>query len=233
MTFKEWVLDSQHESGRTRPRTIRGRITIYGSFDDPWSYLASRRADLLRRDGVHVDWRAVEAADRREARAAGQQARLHRVRAQLDQVVTELLPGERLPYSFTGFVPETTAAVLEYADAYRAGVGTAIRTALFEALWWRGFDVGDAELVQKLATRAWSGPRPCDRPEDAARQLRQLWRDELSVLGNDLLPVLVVDGRARLHGCHAAGWLGDEMMRRGVDPKSSSTASGGSDRRYG
>jgi len=53
-----------------------------------------------------------------------------------------------------------------------------------------------------------------DVPEAAVHELRQRWRDELSDLGGDVLPVLVVDGRARLHGGHAVGWLGEETMRR-------------------
>ena len=36
------------------------RVVVYGDFNCPWSYLASRRAAVLAEDGVDVDWRAVE-----------------------------------------------------------------------------------------------------------------------------------------------------------------------------
>jgi 2-hydroxychromene-2-carboxylate isomerase len=238
MTSTASLLQSQPEPGQTESPMIRHGVTIYGSFEGPWSYLASRRADLLRRNGVTVDWRAVEPVDGREARAAGQLARLHRVRAQLDQVLTELGPGERLPYSLGGFVPGTTAAVLAYAGAYRAGVAAAVRPVLFEALWLHGVDLGDGEVVRALIADAWPGLGPVDEEPvsndfpvaaidplaEAPGRLRQQWRDELSALDGVVLPVLVIDGRARLRGGHAVGWLGEELVRRGVDPAGPATA---------
>lgn len=160
------------------------------------------------------------------------------MRAQLDQAMTELRPGERLPYSWAGFVPQARAAVLAYAAAYRAGLDAEIRPALFETLCVHGFDLDDVEVVHGLIRDVRCGRGAADvepvshelpvsdligQPERAVFQLRQRWRDELSVLGGDVLPVLVVDGKARLHGGHAVSWLGDEMARRGVDPNGAAT----------
>lgn len=219
-----------YHAGSVRQMIRRG-LTIYGSLDCPWSYLASRRASLLEREGVRVDWRILEQSDRREARAAGTLPRLHRVRAQLDQAMTDLRHGERLPYRLPARLPRTSAAVLAYAAAYRAGRAGAVRSALFEALWVHGLDLDDTELVNLLVKEAWPDHEPADgepvdrrqhlatvdQPEQELRRLRQRWRDEVSALPCDVLPVLVFDGRARLHGCHAVGWLGDELGRRGID----------------
>jgi 2-hydroxychromene-2-carboxylate isomerase len=153
---------------------------LYGDFNCPWSYLASRRAALLAADGVEIDWRAVDheapryrptpqpyqhsprrapaaqgpsqAADFEEGpeRSSTLPVRLGLLLEEMQQVLTLLLPSEELPYALAGFAPHTSAAVAAYAEAYQAGVAGRVRQVLFEAYWLHAFDLGDPAVVHTL-----------------------------------------------------------------------------------
>src|SRR4051794_9779857 len=125
------------------PPTLARRVVLYGDFNCPWSYLASRRAALLAAVGVVIDWRAVEHdpphrgtpshastrtpatqladIDDRQDETPAAPARLGPLLDDMQQVLTLLLPGEELPYALAGFAPHTGAAVTAYAEAYRSG----------------------------------------------------------------------------------------------------------------
>ncbi len=158
----------EQRAAAARP-TSAPRLVLYGDFNCPWSYLASRRATLLAADGVDVDWRAVEhdAPHRRAptepgvpgepgeaggplGQAPADPVRLGPLLEEMQQVLGLLLPGEELPYALAGFVPHTKAAVAAYAEAYRAGVAGPVRETLFEALWLHAFDLGDPRVVHTL-----------------------------------------------------------------------------------
>jgi 2-hydroxychromene-2-carboxylate isomerase len=195
------------------------RVVLYGDFNCPWSYLASRRAELLAADGLEIDWRAVEHD------FSGLGPLLLDVR----RVVTMLLPGEGLPYALAGFVPHTGAAVAAYAAACRTGLAGAVRHLLFDALWLRGLDLGDPCVVHTVVVDAirssatgtdpltlWEyGAGAAHQVGASTQRLLDVWAEEWSEAGNRTVPTLVI-GRDRLHGVEAVEWLGAELVRRGV-----------------
>lgn len=210
------------------------RIVLYGDFNCPWSYLASRRADVLATDGVEVDWRAVEHEPWRPRRFSDSSVRFTHLREEMGQVLAELLPGEVLPSSLAGFVPYTQAAVSGYAEAYAAGVATRVRHRLFEAFWMHAFDLGDPKVVRTLLVdivrsgspssellREWGyaldvtgGP-----VTTAAWRLVTAWADQWRRLGRETVPVLLVGDAAPLVGTAAVQWLGEELASRGLESR--------------
>jgi hypothetical protein len=218
------------------------RVVLYGDFNCPWSYLASRRAALLAADGVDVDWRAVEhdaphrrasaepgEADRPRREAPADPVRLGPLLDEMQQVLALLLPGEELPYALAGFVPHTKAAVAAYAEAYRAGVAEPVRETLFEALWLHAFDLGDPRVVHTLIIDAVRSGAMSTGPLSAwdygsgvtyqasvnTQRLLDGWATEWGEDGNKTVPTLAVDGEL-VHGVDAVAWLGTELVRRGL-----------------
>lgn len=209
-----------------------GGIVLYGDFNCPWSYLASRRAAVLEAAGVAVDWRAVEHDPWRPRRFADSSTRFACVREEMDRVLAALLPGEQLPFALAGFVPHTLPAVSGYAEAYRAGVGPAVRRLLFRAFWMHGMDLGAAETVRTLlADTVRSGASPSELVREwgyavdisggplttTAWRLVRGWADGWRDTEKEIVPTLVVD-EATLFGEEAVEWLGQEVARRGLDP---------------
>jgi 2-hydroxychromene-2-carboxylate isomerase len=209
-----------------------GRMVLYGDFNCPWSYLASRRAAVLAAAGVRVDWRAVEhdAPSRRSAAPIlSRRARLGRVLDEMQQVLRRVLPGEELPYALAGFVPDTTAAVTAYAEAYRAGVAGPVRQVLFEASWLHAFDLGDPCVIHTLVVDAVrSGGTGCTPlpawdygsgaghdADEATRRLLDRWTTSWADVHGEAVPTLVVDGEV-LHGVDAVDRLGAELVSRGL-----------------
>jgi 2-hydroxychromene-2-carboxylate isomerase len=218
------------------------RLVLYGDFNCPWSYLASRRAALLAADGVEIDWRAVEhdaprrraslqtsTAGHREDAAPPGPVRLGPLLDEMQEVLAFLLPGEELPYALAGFAPHTGAAVAAYAEAYRAGVAAPVRQVLFEALWLHAFDLDDPYVVHTLiidAVRsgatgtgplaAWEYGTGVRHQADAStQQLLDGWADEWRQHGNQRVPTLVADGE-QICGIDAVMWLGAEVVHRGL-----------------
>lgn len=206
-------------------------IVLYGDLTCPWSYLASRRAALLERAGVQVDWRMVEHDRPAPGRGPSPAARLALTRRDLDHVTRRLLPGERLPHALAGFVPYTKPAVSGYAEAALAGVGGPARQLLFDAFWMHAVDLGDARLVRTLLVDVVrSGHSSSELLRDwgyavdvtgapvtaAAWRLVRDWRRSWSA-GGEIVPVLVDDHGRRRNGVDAVEWLGAELVRRGVD----------------
>jgi 2-hydroxychromene-2-carboxylate isomerase len=208
------------------------QLVVYGDFNCPWSYLASRRAALLARAGAQVDWRAVEHDPWVPRRFMDSSGRFAELRAEMERVSGHLLPGEELPYCLSGFVPRTTAAISGYAEAHGAGVGDRVRELLFQAFWQGGLDLGDARLVRTLLVDAIrSGSATSDTLHDwgyavavtggpitsgAWRQIEQ-WRAQWRASGKEVVPVLVVDEEEPRFGVEAVEWLGAELLRTGVD----------------
>jgi len=127
-------------------------VIIYGDFNSPCSYLASQRADLLRKAGIGVDWRAVE-HDRRLPAAGlppgGGQASRGR---ELAEAASLALPGERAPAWPPARVSNTEAAVAAYAEAVSDGVADELRGSLFRAIWAQGLNVSSPPEVRRLVT---------------------------------------------------------------------------------
>lgn len=207
------------------------RVVIYGDFNCPWSYLASRRAAVLATDGVTVDWRAVEHAPWRPSRFSDGGTRFAALRGEMDLVLAELIPGEDLPYSLAGYVPFTKSAVSGFAEAYAAGVGDRVRELLFDAFWMHAFDLGDANLVRSLlvdAVQSGSSPseplRTWGYAVDAtggpltttAWRLVTGWKRQWRETDKEIVPIVYVDDAEPLLGIDAVQWLGAELVRRGL-----------------
>lgn len=197
-------------------------LVLYGDFNCPWSYLASRRLRVLQDSGVPVDFRAVEHDPWRPGRDGSRFADL---REEMDRVAAELLPGEDLPYSLAGFVPRTQAAISGYAEAHAAGVAPTVRNLLFDAFWLHGLDIGDPKVVRTLlvdAIRSGSSPSEPLREwgyavdvtggpvSTAAWRLIGAWDREWRGDGNQVVPI--VRGPAEpIIGVDAVRWLGDQV----------------------
>lgn len=210
------------------------RLVLYGDFNCPWSYLASRRAARLAADGVDVDWRAVEhdpPGRRHMDEEPPPPVRLGGLLEEMPRVLAMLLPGEELPYALAGFVPDTRAAVAGYAEAYLVGVAATVRELLFEALWLHAFDLDDPSVVHTLLVDAVrSGAATAEplstweydegvTPEGASEAglLIDAWARAWVEVSNGTVPTLVVSGQP-FRGVDAVTWLGTELVRRGLVP---------------
>lgn len=192
------------------------RLRLYGDFNCPWSYLASRRAALLAGAGFAVDWRAVEHERDGDPRVESvRHERLTTVQEAMERINGTLLPDELLPYSLAGFVPNTAAALTGYAAACTSGHGEAARQTLFEAFWCHGVDLDDEDLVGTVLTDAVGDSADGDR--EAALRLVDAWRTEWQALDEEVIPVVVDAGRP-IFGVDAVTWLGDEVAARGLVP---------------
>lgn len=216
-----------------------GRIVAYGDFTCPWSYLMWRRTELLRAVGVAVDWRSVEHDPWHTLRPLDVTDRFGRLRDELPKVEQHLLPGEVLPRTLAGFVPFTGAATSGYAEAYVAGVAAPVRRLLFEAFWRRGVDLNDARVVRTLLVDQ-------VRRGTSTTELLSLWGYALDVTGGPIthagwqtvrdwrtawtataagdetvagvVPVVIVDGEAPVHGVAAVDRVGSLVADAGLDP---------------
>lgn len=215
------------------------RVTAWGDFTCPWSYLTWRRTEVLRAAGVAIDWRSVEHDPWHTLRPIDVTDRFVQLRAELPRVEQHLLPGEVLPRTLAGFVPFTGAATSAYAEASVAGVAAPVRRQLFEAFWRRGIDLNDARVVRTLLidqvrrgtsttelVGVWgyaldvTGGPITHAGWQTVRDWRTSWRatatDDPSVAG--VVPVVVVEGEAPVHGVAAVDRVGRLVADAGLDP---------------
>jgi hypothetical protein len=161
-------------------------LIVYGDFNCPYSYLASQRADALRRLGHRVDWRAVEHDPRLSMAGTSGAADADRWRRELTEVGGLALPGEHPPTDVPALISNTYAATSAYAESLTDGVADRLRRDLFNAIWVRGAHLSNAPDVRTLAAaltfpyapvRSWLGlelPRPGLGDPDPARPTRML-----------------------------------------------------------
>jgi 2-hydroxychromene-2-carboxylate isomerase len=207
-----------------------GHVVIYGDFDCPWSYLASRRAAVLSTHGVRIDWRAVEHSPHDNATGEESGRRFEDLRIEMEEVEALLLPGEQLPFALAGFLPHTRAAIVGYAEACATGGAVAaVRDRLFEALWLHSVDLGDGNVVHTLVvdaigTERLSGELSSPGVHDAgatgdsirttAAQLAATWEQEWRAVGHGVVPVMLLNGVVPLLGVDGVTWLGQELLDR-------------------
>lgn len=218
-----------------------GRVVVYGDFTCPWSYLTWRRTERLRAAGVEIDWRSVEHDPWHTLRPIDITDRFAQLREELPKVEERLLPGEMLPRTLAGFVPFTGAATSGYAEAYVAGVATPVRRLLFEAFWRRGIDLNDGRVVRTLLVDAIRrGTSPCELvglwgyaldvnggpiTHEGWQTVRD-WRDSWAATADGdesvagVIPVVIVDGAAPVHGVAAVDRVGRLLVEMGLDPSS-------------
>jgi hypothetical protein len=213
------------------------RIVVHGDFTCPWSYLTWLRTEVLRSDGVEIDWRSVEHDPWHVVGPAEAGDRFPALRAAVDRVQEHLLPGETLPHTLAGFVPFTGAATSAYAEASVAQVAVPVRRLLFEWFWQHGLDLDDARLLRNLLVDEM-------RRGDSDAELVSLWgysvdltggpitgagwhtvrdwRDGWHALcaasdGGHVVPVVQVDGQAPVLGVAAVDLVGALLAGRGTD----------------
>jgi hypothetical protein len=158
-------------------------LVVYGSFNCPYSLLASMRVDRLRESGVaDVEWRAdlAELFDR-----------------ELDEI-RGLLRGEEA-YEATppAVQPNTTLAVAGFS-ATAGDDADRLRARLFDALWVQDLDIGDAHVLRGLGC-----PVPPLSP--AAEQ----WRSEWLGFDRPVVPMLVLPSGIVSRGLGALKRLAD------------------------
>jgi hypothetical protein len=201
-------------------------LVIYGDFDCPWSYLASRRSALLSANGVRVDWRAVEHAPAQDACTEDTSHRFEELRTEIGHVEAFLLTGEQLPFALAGFLPHTRAAVTAYAEAYATGASAVVRALLFDALWLHSLDLADPSVVHTLVVDAVRTQPPygqalarweyeggaADAIHETATELTATWDEEWRAISHGVVPLILIDGVEPLLGVQAVAWLGQHLV---------------------
>lgn len=134
---------------------------MYGDFNCPYSYLASRRLDALReRSLADVEWRAVE--HDRAIPLTGQptgpdRAEWHR---ELDEVAGLAMDAEVVPEAPPPMQSNTKAATSAFAEAVTDGVEHEMRRLLFDAVWVQHRNVSTAYEVRQVVTQLMWPPVP-------------------------------------------------------------------------
>lgn len=161
-------------------------VVLYGSFNCPYSFLASLRVDrLIAVGGVAVEWRAVV---HDPAVAAEGEQTSGEVAALLDREPEEirglLAPGEPYPARRPAVQVNTTAAVAGYS-ALDGPNSDRLRAALFEALWVDGLNIGDRSVLDRLSC-----------PAASAGQTTRRWQRTWEGADPRMVPMMVLpDGR--------------------------------------
>jgi 2-hydroxychromene-2-carboxylate isomerase len=200
-------------------------LVIYGDFDCPWSYLASRRAAMLSAKGARVDWRAVEHAPAQDG-TDDMSHRFEELRTEIGQVEASLLTGEQFPFALAGFLPHTRAAVAAYAEAYATGASAVVRALLFDALWLHSLDLADRSVVHTLVVDAVRTQPPygqalarweyeggaADAIHETAAELAATWDQEWRALSHGVVPLILIEGVKPLCGVQAVAWLGQQLL---------------------
>jgi 2-hydroxychromene-2-carboxylate isomerase len=161
-------------------------VVLYGSFNCPYSFLASLRVDrLIAVGGVAVEWRAVV---HDPAVAAEGEQTSDEVAALLDRELEEirglLAPGEPYPARRPAVQVNTTAAAAGYS-ALDGPNSDRLRAALFETFWVDGLNIGDRSVLDRLSC-------PAASPGQTTRRWQRAWE------GTDprMVPMMVLpDGR--------------------------------------
>lgn len=161
-------------------------VVLYGSFNCPYSFLASLRADRLAARGVEtVEWRAVV----HEAEApTGERVVTGKLADVLDKELAEiqgmLAPGEPYPARRPAVQPDTTAAVAGYSSVVGPEADR-LRAALFEAFWVDGLNIGDRAVLDGLGC-----------PSVSPGELMRRWQSEWEGMERRVVPMMVLpDGR--------------------------------------
>jgi hypothetical protein len=129
------------------------KLTVYGDFNCPYSFLASQRASQLIRGGMaQVDWRAVEHDRKLALTGTSSAAGRGTSERELAEVAALALPGEHAPAAPPPVVSNTRAAVAAYAEAISDGIAAELRSRLFRAIWVEGRHLSSAYEVRRLVT---------------------------------------------------------------------------------
>jgi 2-hydroxychromene-2-carboxylate isomerase len=174
-------------------------LVLYGSFNCPYSYLASLRADRLATAGrPKVDWRAV--VHDPEVPAAGTPVTgelAEMFDGELEELRGLLGPGEVFPARRPTVQPNTTGAVAGYATLV-GDESDRLRQALFSAFWVDGEDIGDRNVLDRLGC-----------PDAAPGERMQRWEAEWKSTEKLLVPMIVLPDGKVSRGLGALARLAD------------------------
>lgn len=175
------------------------KLILYGSFNCPYSYLASLRADRLAAAGAaEVGWRAVvhdTAVPRSGLPVTGELAQMFD--RELAQIRGLAQQGEAYPARRPARQPDTTPAVAAYA-ATPAGDADRVRRAVYAAFWAQGLDIGDPAVLASLG---------CVLTPPTAVMHR--WRQDWLSLDRPGVPMLVLPDGTVSRGLGALRRLAD------------------------
>jgi hypothetical protein len=163
-------------------------LVLYGSFNCPYSFLASVRVDrLAAANGATVEWRAV--VHEPDVPPGGQQVSgelADLLDRELGEIRGLLIPGERYPARRPVIQPNTSAAVAGYSALTGPEAGR-LRAALFQAYWADGLDIGNRAVLERLGC-------PAVPPGEAMRR----WQHEWEALDPRVVPAMVLpEGQVR------------------------------------
>lgn len=208
-------------------------IVVYGDFTCPYSYLASRRTDVLTEAGTLVEWRAVE---HRPGLPVAGRTLDPPARAALEDEIAEirglLIEGEDLPLAVPHLQPRTEAAAAGLAEAAGVGMEDEVRRLLFSAYWLHGTNIGDPEALRGLLVgpilRGHGGADPLHESgyavsvsggpiTTAAYRRIQGWRRGWAQSGSTTTPTVVADA-AVIVGVDGLRYLGERVRHVGGLP---------------
>ena len=175
------------------------KLVVYGSFNCPYSLLASRRADRLIELGIaDVEWRAVvhepDIALQGEP-VVGEMAALFD--RELEEIRGLLRSGETYEARPPTVQPNTILAVAGFS-AMTGDDANRLRAQLFDALWVQGLNIGDAHVLHELG---------CPTPPPSATV--EQWRNEWLGFDRPLVPMLMLPDDAMSRGLGALKRLAD------------------------
>ena len=175
------------------------KLVVYGSFNCPYSLLASMREDHLGELGVaDVEWRAI--VHDPDVPIHGEPV-LGELAALFDRELEEirsLLRGEETFQATPPAVqPNTTLAVAGF-PAMTGDNADRLRTRLFDAFWVRHLDIGDALVLRGL---------DCQVP--TLLPAAELWRSEWLGFDRPVVPMLVLPSGTMSQGLGSLKRLAD------------------------
>jgi len=144
-------------------------LVVYGSFNCPYSLLASRRVDQLVASGTaDVEWRAVVhdpgVATSGELVTGALSALFDR---ELEEIRGLLLGAETFEITRPTIQPNTTSAVAGFS-MLRGVDADRLRAGLFDALWVQDLNIGDESVLRELRC-------PPSSPSDTMDRWRSEW----------------------------------------------------------
>jgi predicted DsbA family dithiol-disulfide isomerase len=175
------------------------RLVVYGSFNCPYSLLASRRVDRLIELGIaDVEWRAV--VHDPNIPLQGEPV-VGKLAALLDRELAEirglLYSGETYEVRLPTVQPSTALAVAGFS-IIPSNAADRLRVKLFDALWVHGFDIGDAHVLGQLGV-----------PTPSLSGTAEQWRNQWLGFDRPLVPILVLADGTVSRGLSALKRLAD------------------------
>jgi predicted DsbA family dithiol-disulfide isomerase len=197
-------------------------VVVFADFICPYSYIALDQMDELLRDyNIELLWRPHWLHPEVPREGAPIPAESAERRAQTLAWLTEMAPERTAQMHFPGKIPFSLFAFEALEFAQDRGLALPFKTAVFEALWIEGRDIGLFSTLQAAADkvgldshelgRALAGQRYRRRVHDALQLAREA--------GVSKTPTFVL-GRYRIAGWHYYEVFQTVMERQGVPLRS-------------